>query len=269
MASSESGKSKIGNLVRTDSTQNRPSRDYSPDMDVYSMTSTKDSKKHKGRRTRHGSRASRRNTKSKHRRKKIIETATDRVYSFGMPTGVSDDQCCCCYSRHFLILVGLLAIAVFSVILGLHFVKAKRFKKRIEFASQTPDPHLWNASLAVCGLLIFTHILLILAAVVESPFFIWVYIALNTAMTCLFLIIVAVMMTMLMGAINSEGIKSQCENEFGTSGDNRKAFNRCTEGKGMLPIFALLGGAFVIPTLVIYVVLTLTAISYVHSIPNE
>ncbi len=265
--------SSIDTLERKDSAQNRPSRDYSPSMDVYSMTSTKNSKKKKGRKTKRGSMGSRKTTHTKTRvrrkLKKVIETT--RVYSFGLPKGLSDERCCCFFSRHFLIIFGLLAICVFSVILGLHFVKEDRFKERIKFASQTPDPHLWNVSMAMCVLLIFAHALLIVGAVQESPFLIWLYVAINTTLTIIFLIIVSVMMTMLMGAINSDGIRSSCKTEYGGLPDRKKKtpkspFQRCKENKVLLPVFALLGGAFIIPALVLYMVLTLTAVSYAHSL---
>lgn len=191
------------------------------------------------------------------RRHTTVVTRKQDIFLLG--PGRTSDNTCCCLTRVFLIGMGLAGIILFSILIALHFNDHEKITKRVKISLKSTDAHVWNASLAVCIIMIVVHALLILGAIVENVHCICVFVCLDTFFTFALLVLVALLIVMILGGINHKGIRKKCEAKFGKA---TEGFKKCKGNRSYRKTAWILGLGVALPAVVVWMIVTFAACSY-------
>ncbi len=180
-------------------------------------------------------------------------------------TGKDEDSCCCCATRIFLVIVGAIAIAFFSLALAMHFVKFDAMKAKLGAKDSNP---VFYASLSFVILMIVAHIFLVVGALLRNRLLLCIFLVMDTILTIVLLALFGLMVATLTGDIDSKEFDGAIRNKLyeckGESDECKEQLQK--ESREAAIIFGVLT---IIPTLVLYVVITITTCMYRGQIEED
>ncbi len=183
-----------------------------------------------------------------------------------MVKGGDDANFCCCLTRIFLVIIGLVGAAFFGLLAGLHFVEVEMVKTSVKMSYDSDAA--WWVSVSVCAVMSLIYLFLVVGAMLQLKTLICIFIVVNTLFTLVFITMIGLLLAAMTGKLGDkekEKLDSLCDENFEDAADRAK----CKDEKERKSWALWVGIIFLAPTIAIYAVVTAASCSYVQQLKDD